>query len=76
MKEDDFTDPSELVHLREKELMEEYFERFGGVRDYLRDIVAEARDQLRRLDDALLSLHGGDYLGLHGNAHRVEQLQA
>ncbi|MFX0538741.1 DNA polymerase I [Ornithinimicrobium sp. Y1847] len=26
-----------------KELMEEYFERFGGVRDYLRDIVAEAR---------------------------------
>ncbi|WP_132974536.1 DNA polymerase I [Ornithinimicrobium sufpigmenti] len=26
-----------------KGLMEEYFERFGGVRDYLRDIVAEAR---------------------------------
>lgn len=26
-----------------KELMEEYFERFGGVRDYLRDVVAEAR---------------------------------
>ena len=26
-----------------KQLMEEYFERFGGVRDYLRDIVAEAR---------------------------------
>ncbi|MDO5501538.1 MAG: DNA polymerase I [Actinomycetia bacterium] len=24
-------------------LMEEYFERFGGVRDYLRDVVAEAR---------------------------------
>ena len=24
-------------------LMEDYFERFGGVRDYLRDIVAEAR---------------------------------
>ncbi len=26
-----------------KELMEEYFERFGGVRDYLRDVVQEAR---------------------------------
>ncbi|KUG54286.1 DNA polymerase I [Serinicoccus chungangensis] len=26
-----------------KELMEEYFERFGGVRDYLRDVVSEAR---------------------------------
>ncbi|MGO0576233.1 DNA polymerase I [Ornithinimicrobium panacihumi] len=26
-----------------KELMEDYFERFGGVRDYLRDVVAEAR---------------------------------
>ncbi|MFB9730494.1 DNA polymerase I [Ornithinimicrobium kibberense] len=26
-----------------KQLMEEYFERFGGVRDYLRDVVAEAR---------------------------------
>ncbi|MGB3763839.1 MAG: DNA polymerase I, partial [Ornithinimicrobium sp.] len=26
-----------------KGLMEEYFERFGGVRDYLRDVVAEAR---------------------------------
>lgn len=26
-----------------KGLMDEYFERFGGVRDYLRDIVAEAR---------------------------------
>ncbi|GAA5163376.1 DNA polymerase I [Ornithinimicrobium tianjinense] len=26
-----------------KELMDEYFERFGGVRDYLRDVVAEAR---------------------------------
>ena len=26
-----------------RELMEEYFERFGGVRDYLRDVVAEAR---------------------------------
>ncbi|SOC54542.1 DNA polymerase I [Ornithinimicrobium cerasi] len=26
-----------------KELMDEYFERFGGVRDYLRDIVGEAR---------------------------------
>lgn len=26
-----------------RELMEEYFERFGGVRDYLRNIVAEAR---------------------------------
>ncbi|WP_392426159.1 DNA polymerase I [Barrientosiimonas humi] len=25
------------------ELMEEYFARFGGVRDYLRDVVAEAR---------------------------------
>ena len=24
-------------------LMDEYFERFGGVRDYLRDVVAEAR---------------------------------
>ncbi len=26
-----------------KELMEEYFERFGGVRDYLQDVVAQAR---------------------------------
>ncbi|ANS77622.1 DNA polymerase I [Serinicoccus hydrothermalis] len=26
-----------------KDLMEEYFERFGGVRDYLRDVVQEAR---------------------------------
>ncbi|MFK5583551.1 DNA polymerase I [Serinicoccus sp. LYQ131] len=26
-----------------KDLMEEYFQRFGGVRDYLRDIVDEAR---------------------------------
>ncbi|WP_029202562.1 DNA polymerase I [Ornithinimicrobium pekingense] len=26
-----------------KGLMDEYFERFGGVRDYLRDVVAEAR---------------------------------
>ena len=26
-----------------KELMDEYFERFGGVRDYLRDVVDEAR---------------------------------
>ncbi|PZU45951.1 MAG: DNA polymerase I [Arsenicicoccus sp.] len=26
-----------------KTLMEEYFERFGGVRDYLRDVVSEAR---------------------------------
>lgn len=29
---------------------------------------------VRRLDDALLSLHGTDYLELHGNAHRVDQL--
>ena len=29
--------------------MDEYFERFGGVRDYLRDVVAEARrDRLHR----------------------------
>ena len=26
-----------------KELMDEYFERFGGVRDYLRELVAQAR---------------------------------
>jgi ppGpp synthetase/RelA/SpoT-type nucleotidyltranferase len=29
---------------------------------------------VRRLDDALLAVFGRDYLGLHGNAHRVEQL--
>ena len=28
---------------RPRGLMDEYFERFGGVRDYLRDVVAEAR---------------------------------
>jgi DNA polymerase-1 len=26
-----------------RQLMEEYFERFGGIRDYLRDVVARAR---------------------------------
>ncbi|HSP60053.1 MAG TPA: GTP pyrophosphokinase [Ornithinimicrobium sp.] len=30
---------------------------------------------VRRLDDALLSLHGAAYLELHGNAHRAEQLR-
>lgn len=30
---------------------------------------------VRRLDDALLAVYAGDYIGLHGNAHRVEQLQ-
>ena len=29
---------------------------------------------VRRLDDALLAVFGADYLALHGNAHRVEQL--
>ncbi len=30
---------------------------------------------VRRLDDALLSAFGERYIGLHGNAHRVEALQ-
>lgn len=30
---------------------------------------------VRRLDDALLAVYGEDYLGLHGNAHRVEALR-
>ncbi|WP_321169217.1 GTP pyrophosphokinase [Ornithinimicrobium ciconiae] len=29
---------------------------------------------VRRLDDALLSVYGKDYVALHGNGHRVEQL--
>lgn len=29
---------------------------------------------VRRLDDALLAVYGRDYLDLHGNRHRVEQL--
>lgn len=29
---------------------------------------------VRRLDDALLAAFGEDYIGLHGNSHRVEQL--
>ena len=29
---------------------------------------------VRRLDDALLAAYGEDFIGLHGNAHRVEQL--
>jgi hypothetical protein len=31
---------------------------------------------VRRLDDALLAVFGDRYLRLHGNAHRVTQLQA
>ncbi|WP_289781776.1 GTP pyrophosphokinase [Ornithinimicrobium faecis] len=30
---------------------------------------------VRRLDDALLAVYGGDYITLHGNDHRVEQLR-
>lgn len=30
---------------------------------------------VRRLDDALLAVFGARYLGLHGNAHRVDQLR-
>ncbi len=30
---------------------------------------------VRRLDDALLAVFGGDYIALHGNAHRVAQLR-
>lgn len=30
---------------------------------------------VRRLDDALLAVYGGDYITLHGNAHRVDQLR-
>ena len=30
---------------------------------------------VRRLDDALLCLYGERYIGLHGNAHRVELLR-
>ena len=33
-------------------LMDEYFERFGGVRDYLRDVVDEAADDRLHRDDA------------------------
>lgn len=31
---------------------------------------------VRRLDDALLSVYGERYVGLHGNAHRVDLLRA
>ena len=30
---------------------------------------------VRRLDDALLAVFGDQYLGLHGNAHRVSLLR-
>lgn len=30
---------------------------------------------VRRLDDALLAIYGGDYISLHGNSHRVEPLR-
>lgn len=30
---------------------------------------------VRRLDDALLAAYGEEFIGLHGNAHRVEQLR-
>ena len=33
-------------------LMDEYFARFGGVRDYLREVVAEARGDRLHRDDA------------------------
>ena len=36
-------EPAEISTSEAKALMDEYFERFGGVRAYLDDIVAEAR---------------------------------
>ncbi|NLG21230.1 MAG: GTP pyrophosphokinase [Actinomycetales bacterium] len=30
---------------------------------------------VRRLDDALLAVYGQEYVGLHGNSHRVQQLE-
>ncbi|WP_446666987.1 DUF429 domain-containing protein [Flexivirga sp. B27] len=54
--------------------------------DTLRTVDAELIDErmayrtppgaVRRLDDALLHLFGEDYVGLDGNAHRVERLQS
>ena len=45
-----------------KELMNTYFERFGGIRDYLADVVIEARKvgytDARQIGNALLNLLG------------------
>ena len=41
-----------LAPARRSGLMDEYFARFGGVRDYLREVVAEARGDRLHRDDA------------------------